>query len=315
MAFHFTCPYCFKKTLVDNSVAGQSGPCVSCGKVIVVPAAPVDHPAAVRPIDSPTVVVEPIPSVARRRLIALIVKMFGLTAVVLLCSGLTLYVLWPTLDGLKARRDKAACMNNLRQIAAALNAYAAEHGTYPTPVVYDAKGKPLYSWRVLILEQLGEHSLAAQFKMNEAWDSPTNVQLLGQHCPRVYISPAVPQSRSTAETNYFLITGPGTLFPASGPLSPQDIGDGLGSTLLVVESESALSEWSRPIDVDISKLNSRIGATGPNTIGGTHTGGATAVFADLTPCWLPDDLTPEILDALISPNSGEPINASQFDLR
>ncbi len=315
MAFHFTCPYCFKKTLVDEALAGQSGPCISCGKTVSVPPAPAAHPSAVRPVDSPTIVLEPTVSLARRRMLALFVKVCGMAAGVLLLSGLTMYVLWPTLDGLKARRDKAACMNNLQLIATALNAYAAEHGSYPTPTVYDANGKALYSWRVLILKQLGEHSLAAEFKLDEAWDSADNIQLLGQRCPRVYISPAVPVSRGVAETNYFLITGPGTLFPPTGPLAPRNIGDGDTNTLLIVESENTLAEWSRPIDIDVSKLNTNIGSTGPNTIGGTHSRGATAVFADATPAWLPDDLTPEIVDALISPNGGEPVDTTRFELR
>lgn len=315
MAFHFTCPYCFKKTLVDESLAGQAGPCISCGKTVTVPPAPAAYPAAVRPVDSPTVQLKTSGSLARRRLLALIVKVTGLTAVVALLSGLTIYVLWPTLDGLKARRDKAACMNNLQLLATALNFYAAEHGSYPTPTVYDANGQPLYSWRVLILKQLGEHSLAAEFKLDEAWDSPHNIQLLGQRCPRVYVSPGVPMSRGISETNYFLLTGPGTLFPPSGPLAPHNIGDGSGNTLLIVESENTLSEWSRPVDIDVSQLNTRIGSTGPNTIGGTHAGGATAVFADTTPAWLPDDLTPEIVDALISPDGGEPIDPTRFELR
>jgi hypothetical protein len=315
MAFHFTCPYCFKKTLVDEALAGQAGPCISCGKTVTVPPAPVAHPATVRPVDGPTIQLETNASLARRRLLVLIVKVSGLTAAVALLSGLTIYVLWPTLDGLKARRDKAACMNNLQLLATALNAYAAQHGSYPTPTVYDANGKPLYSWRVLILKQLGEHSLAAAFKLDEAWDSASNIQLLGQRCPRVFISPGVPMSRGISETNYFLLTGPGTLFPPSGPLSPNNITDGGANTLLIVESENSFAEWSRPIDIDVSKLDTNIGSTGLNTIGGTHAGGATAVFANATPAWLPDDLTPGIVDALISPNGGEPVDPTRFELR
>lgn len=314
MPFNFTCPYCFKKTLVDESLAGHSGPCVSCGKTVVIPAAPAALPEAAHPVDSISVAAAP--PVRRQRLVAVgwLLKAAGLVMGVIFFSSLTIYLLWPTMEGLKARRDKTACMNNLHEIAVALNAYAAQYGTYPPPVVYDANGKPMHSWRVLILEQLGELSLSAQYQFDEPWDSQRNLQLLGHRCPRVFISPAVPGSRNMSETNYFLITGQGTLFPKSGPLGPQDIVDGAAATLLVVESENTALEWTKPVDIDFSKLNPRIGASGLDTIGGTHAGGATAVFADGTPAWLPDDLNPAILDALISPAGGEPVDPTRFGL-
>ena len=315
MPFYFTCPYCFKKTLVDESLAGQAGPCVSCGKSVVIPAPPASHPAAARPVDSPTVRLASPSTLTRRTALAWTLKGAGLVLGVLFFSGITIYLLWPTLEGLKTRRDKVACMNNLNQIARALNAYAAKYGTYPPPIVYDATGKPMHSWRVLILEQLGEAALHAQYNFDQPWDSQDNINLLGQRCPRVYISPAISGSRSLAEANYFLVTGPGTLFPASGPLGPQDIRDVPANTLLVVESDNTMIEWTKPVDIDFAKLNSRIGATGANTIGGTHPGGATVVFADGQPAWLPSDLAPVLLDALISPNGGEPVDPSRFELQ
>ena len=205
-------------------------------------------------------------------------------------------------------------MNNLSQIENALNAYAAQHGTYQPPIVYDAKGKPMHSWRVLILEQLGEHDLQARYNFDEPWDSTNNVALLGGRCPRVYISPAISNSRSNAETNYFLVTGSGTIFPPSGPLGPQDLSDGAGNTLLVFEAENTIIEWTKPVDIDFRKMNPRIGNSGPNSIGGNHDGGATAVFADGTPAWLPDEIPPATLDTLISPAGGEPVDPTDFEL-
>lgn len=37
MPFQFTCPHCFKKTLVEDKYAGQTGPCSCCGKVVTLP--------------------------------------------------------------------------------------------------------------------------------------------------------------------------------------------------------------------------------------------------------------------------------------
>ncbi len=305
MPFHFTCPYCFKKTLVHESIAGQSGPCASCGKTITVPEPPALVPESIKPVNSRYV--ESRQLTPKRQLLAWLLKAGGLVGGVLLVSGICLYLLWPTFQGLKSRRDRVASLNNLQRIAKALNEYALEHGTYPTPVVTDAKGQPMYSWRVLILEQLGEPGLAASFNKNLPWDAPENANLLA-NCPSVFISPAATNSgRLRSESNYALITGNNTLFPSSGPLRPGDITDGRNRTLLVVETSNTTSEWTRPWDIDASKLNTKIGSSGPNSIGGVHEGGGAVVFADEKSGWLPEDLSPALLRGLISPVGGEAI--------
>lgn len=313
MPFQFTCPYCFKKTLVLESLVGQKGPCVGCGKLITVPEPPSKQPEAAAPIGSTFVPAQKLKARSEFTMFAL--RAAGLTIGVIIFSVVMLYGLWPTFKGLKARRDAIACMSNLQRIATALNAYAAEHGTYPTPVVMDATGKPLYSWRVLILPYLDEANLYANFKLDEAWDSQANSQLIAQ-CPDVYVSPG--SGPNTAMANYVLITGAGTVFPKTGPLKPAQISDGLDRTLLVVETKNLMkNDWSKPFDIDISKLNSRIGAPGPDAIGGTHADGASAVFADGEPAWLSIDLPVPIIDASISPNGNEslPFDPELFKIR
>jgi type II secretory pathway pseudopilin PulG len=312
MPFQFTCPYCFKKTLVLEELAGQKGPCVGCGKLVTVPEPPSKQPEAAAPIGSSFVPKSQLKT--RSELSMLVLRTAGLTLGIAIFSALMLFGFWPTFKGLKARRDAIACMSNLQRIARALNAYASDHGTYPTPVVTDAAGKPLYSWRVLLLPYLDEQNLYANFKLNEAWDSPANAALLAQ-CPDVYISPG--SGRNNSLSNYVLITGPGTVFPKTGPLKPAQISDGLDRTLLVVETDNLVNDWSKPFDIDISKMNARIGATGPDTIGGTHAEGAAAVFADGEPAWLSIDLPSAIVDASITPNGNEaiPFDPELFKIR
>jgi Protein of unknown function (DUF1559) len=312
MPFQFTCPYCFKKTLVLESLAGQKGPCVGCGKLVTVPEPPSKLPEAAAPIGSSFVPVNQLKSRSESRMLAL--RIVGLTLGIVVFSVIMLYGFWPTFKGLKARRDAIACMNNLQLIAKALNAYAADHGTYPTPVVTDATGKPLYSWRVLLLPYIGEANLYANFKLNEPWDSPANSLLIAQ-CPDVYISPGSTSKGSFA--NYVLITGAGTIFPPTGPLKPAQINDGLDRTLLVVETDNPTNDWAMPFDIDITKSNSRVGTSGVSTIGGTHSEGAAAVFANEEPAWLSIDLPAAIVDASISPNGNEsiPFDPELFKIR
>ncbi len=310
MPFHFTCPYCFKTTLVEDSLSGQEGPCVGCGKMVRIPAAPSKPAEEMQPVGNEYVSVEP--QTVNRRFATRSLQALTLAVLVGVVSLVATYLLWPTMQGLRERRDKVACMNNLQKIAIALNAYAETHGSYPPPVVYDDKGKPMYSWRVLILNELGYAGLYAQFDLTQPWDSETNIAVI-PNCPREFISPAA--DPAAAESNYALITGRGTIFPPAGPLGPRDILDGPENTLLVVEIENTANEWTKPLDIDYRKLNRTIGATGPNSIGGNHEGGAAAVFADGEPAWLPSDLDPVLLNSAISPRGNEPVDREDFKLK
>ena len=310
MPFYFTCPYCYKKTLVDESISGQSGLCAVCGKQITIPSKNIDNPVqATRPSSDEY---QFMPRFRSNR-IAWVGKSLTLLLVVCVGSYLALFFLAPAYESLKQRRNKISCMNNLRQIANAMNSYAAEHGNYPPAVVYDPNGKPLHSWRTLLLKHLGEEALHAEYKFDEPWDSQHNLNLLPQ-CPDVFISPAA-ASALRAETSYMLVTGKDTVFPSPNSLSPKDIGDGLGKTLLIVEVKNGIHEWTKPIDIDVTLLNHTIGGTGSNAIGGNHADGATAVFCDGTSAWLPTDLDPILLDAVLTPNGNEPVETNNFQLK
>jgi len=66
--------------------------------------------------------------------------------------------------------------------------YESTHGQMPPAVVYGSDGQALHSWRVLILPYIEQGELYRQFKLDEPWDSPHNIQLLPK-MPRVYGPP------------------------------------------------------------------------------------------------------------------------------
>jgi hypothetical protein len=75
----------------------------------------------------------------------------------------------PFFKQLKSQHNVFMGRNNLQRIAAALKAYSNDHGSYPTPTVTDATGRPLYSWRVLLLPYLGEQGLYEKFVLQTTW--------------------------------------------------------------------------------------------------------------------------------------------------
>ena len=307
MPYYFTCPHCLTKTLVSEQFAGQQGACVGCGKSVTIPQPPSKARTDIAPAearDAPQLI-EPV----RRRFSPKVIKgcIFAALAVPLLIFGF--WLLSPAILKLKARRDVAACKQNLQRIAKALNAYAADYGTYPPPVVYDAAGVPMHSWRVLILPYLGEKRLYGRYDMSRPWNAAENANMQAQ-IPSVYISPANSNAKMSGESNYMLVKGAGTLFPSTGPLKPSAVADGLDNTLLVVETANSTIAWTDPRDLDIATLPPSIGSVGG--IGGNHQSGATVVFADGQAGWLPADINKPVLDGLLSPGGGESVFGSWF---
>jgi len=298
------------KTLVDESVAGHEGPCVSCGKRVTVLEAPkrasqagnIDAGSAVRPAAR---------SVAKQtqqrwKRTAVKTAIFSLGSLAILIVGLS--VLGPKIVQLKEYRDIAACKQNLRRIAQALNNYAKDYGTYPPAVTRNSAGVPMHSWRILILPYLGEEALYKQYDLEQPWNSSENSSMQWQ-VPAVFVSPASVNRGVVGESNYMLIRGPRTLFPPAGSWSPGGIRDGAANTLLVVETNNTLITWTDPTDLEFAVLPAQFGSGG---VGGTHPGGATVVFADGQPGWLPSDTSKSVLDSLVTPAGGEAVLGSWF---
>ena len=161
---------------------------------------------------------------------------------------------------------------DLRQIGMALHQYHDAMQSFPTAVV-DKTGKPLLSWRVALLPQLGADNLYRQFKLDEPWDGPNNKALVSQ-MPKIF---APPRTDTYGYTFYRGFTGPGTwLPPQTGPRPVgtriSNITDGTANTILVAEAAEAVI-WTKPEEMEFAP--GKVPA-----IGGVFGSGTHALFAD-----------------------------------
>jgi hypothetical protein len=130
----------------------------------------------------------------------------------------------------------------------AMHGYHGVHGRLPAAVVYGEDGRPLLSWRVLILPYIEEQALFARFKLEEPWDSPHNIQLL-QEMPVLFgpfdgSTPPEPHS-----TFYQVFVGKGTAFEGRAGLRlREDFPHGTSNTILIVEAGTAVP-WTKPEDL------------------------------------------------------------------
>jgi hypothetical protein len=134
---------------------------------------------------------------------------------------------------------------NLERLARALREYEKVHGRLPPRAIFAKNGKPLLSWRVLILPYLGQNDLFEQFRLEEPWDSPHNRKLIPK-MPAVFASAA---GFDTPVSSYQVLHGKGLLFDGQRSLRSKDITDGPANTLLLVDVEGQPVPWTKPQDV------------------------------------------------------------------
>jgi Protein of unknown function (DUF1559) len=135
-------------------------------------------------------------------------------------------------------------------LSVALVNYAEEHGGLPPAYTTNGTGKPMHSWRVLLLPYLGQESLYSQIDLNEPWDSPANRRLLEQ-MPEYYRSPLEAETHGTA-TNYFAVVGSHAPWWSAEHSKPWNTAN--DDEILLIEVVGSKTPWMEPRDPTIEEL-------------------------------------------------------------
>jgi hypothetical protein len=204
-----------------------------------------------------------------------------------------------TVQKVRRAATRIQTANSLKQIALAMHNYADTNNHLPPQAVYDKDGKPLLSWRVLILPYVEQDALYRAFHLDEPWDSEHNKKLLAQ-MPPLYALPNSP--KGTTDTVLQGFYGKGAFFEGKKGRTFAEITDGLSNTLMIVEAAKGVP-WSKPEDLpfDPDKPLPRLGGHFGKTF--------MAAFGDGSVRTLPTTIKPDVLKALITVNGGEVLPA------
>lgn len=201
------------------------------------------------------------------------------------------------------------CRNNLRQISLALFNYHDREGCFPPAYVADELGRPMHSWRVLILPWLDQQPLYNEYRIDEPWDGPNNRKLADRivsvySCPKSGVSKGSPDA---SDASYVAVVGPGTAWPGTSSTRLSDFKDGAVYTVLLVEVANSGIHWMEPRDLHVSQMSPTVNGKTGQGISGPHNGGAYVQIADGSIRWLPDSLPPDVIRALLSIDGGDQV--------
>ena len=236
-------------------------------------------------------------------------------------SALLMAQLLPVLQNLRTavdrmmqREEPRPPMMHIQQLALAMHNYHAAFGTFPPASVYRKDGKPLYSWRVIILPYLKQDALYQQFHLDEPWDSPHNRPLLDS-MPKAFTRSAR-QPGEPPETHYQVFVGGGAFFDGvqrvqtgghnfspPGGTRVEQVTDGLPNTILIVEAAAAVP-WTKPEDLIYAP------ALPLPPLGNLTTGGFEAVFGDGRFRFIKDGYNEQLLRAAITRSGHEAVDVN-----
>ena len=286
MAITFNCPKCGTSTNIDEKFAGQTGPCRNCGQKVTIPF-PAHMAAAPATSAGGTVI-----------LVVILIVILAFFA----CGGLGVALLLPAVQAARESARRMQCGNNLKQIALALHNYHEANGSFPPAYTVDANGKPLHSWRTLILPFLDQEGLYRQIDLNEPWDSPKNQAFNQMILPTYHCA----TNSNPMDCSYVAIVGPNTIFQGPNGVKIPAITDGMSNTLMIVEVRGNTKSWMEPVDLDATTMRFQLNAS-PTDPGSFHPGGMNASLADGSVRFLSQSVDPKLIKSMTTINGNEPV--------
>ncbi|MFN3149383.1 DUF1559 domain-containing protein [Bremerella sp.] len=186
--------------------------------------------------------------------IIILVVVFGVMA--LLCTGVAVAILLPAVGQARLAAQRMQSQNNLKMIGLALHNYHDTYGTFPPAYIPDENGKPMHSWRVLILPFVEAGPIYDQYDFSQPWDSPTNMQACAM-MPFAYESPALGNNGMGDATTYVAISDPNSVLGTDTAKQFREIVVGTSNAIMVVEDTTNPVPWYKPVDISPQALTSK----------------------------------------------------------
>lgn len=192
---------------------------------------------------------------------------------------LTVWLGFAFRDAREAAR-RARCKGRLKQLTLALHNYHETYGSFPPAYLADAEGKPMHSWRALILPFADQLRAWQKYDFSQPWNSPQNLAVEDLMHGQILECDSAQAEREGHFADYVVLVGPGTAFPGAQSASLSQMRDGPENTLLIVEIANSDIRWLEPRDLRVDEMSFVLNDPDRPSISSLHPQGVQVAFAD-----------------------------------
>lgn len=225
----------------------------------------------------------------------------------LLLASILIGMILPATQQIRGPHPRTMCLNQMRQISLAMLNYESANGHFLPAYIADEDGKPMHSWRVLLLPYLEQEALYNQYSFDEPWNGPNNSKLHDVIVPGFQCS-SVGRGEQETNTSYRLVTGKGTAFDGDHETTFREVSDGTSNTLTIVEVANSDTHWMEPVDLPLDEALARFSDPDKAEQCCNHPGTFNISLMDGSTHSIGFPISAENLKALITIDGGEIVN-------
>jgi hypothetical protein len=211
----------------------------------------------------------------------------------LLVTAFAIFAIAAALRQVKTDGPYDHCSINLKMLCLGLAEYADQYGSLPPAFVADDEGKPMHSWRVLILPFIEQQPLYDQYDFSEPWNGPHNLRL-ATAAPAVFRCPddqPLGGPRNDRSTSYVAVVGPRELWRGTDPIGFDPHADDNDNTIMLVEVFNSGIDWLEPCDLSLADLSTPVNSKAPLGLSSRHRDGVHVLYANGRTQFLPPSTT------------------------
>jgi hypothetical protein len=230
--------------------------------------------------------------------------------------------------------NKNKCRAQLERIGEALQNYREIEGCFPPASIVDATGRPMHSWRVLLVPYLESNWFFDRYNLDEPWDGPNNKQLTRAfyepsrgsarditEVRRCYQCPSALDSPSSFCTDYAILvdlTEPPADITARSLRADAAKGwkarTHAGAELVIVEIHNSGIHWMAPRDLSVHEMGVLINDSNEPSTAKPCVGHSLLVLANGTSQFLDEEATRERIRVILRQPQAGPVRSKQSEL-
>lgn len=193
--------------------------------------------------------------------------------------------------------------NNLKQIGLALYNYHEVTHVLPSGGFFNGAGEPQHGWVAQLLPYLDQQVLYQTIDFHEPWIADINRKPYQTALPFL-LNPGIRRHEQPTGYQPADYAANNQIFNVNTSMKLDAIKDGLAYTILAGEVSTDIKAWGDPTNFRDPQLG--INAS-PNGFGGPYQGGAHFLMADGSVHFITDNIDPQTLKALSTPDGGETV--------